>query len=283
LIGTDHSVRLGGADPVVAASVFKVAVALAALEAGEDGRIDLSAPVTLSPDQRTPGPTGFSTFDHAVTAALGDLVAVMLSISDNAATDAVLGVVGLEAVNDLVHALGCRDTLIVGDLRSMLDGIGDDMGFRSWDELVAAQEGALGEAARVQGTDLERLRLVGALDADRTTRTTADDMVRLLVAIWEDRAGSPATCARLRSMLGAQVNRDRLARGFDRPVAVAAKSGSMLGVVRNEVGVVGLSDGVCVALAVMTTAETPYVGERAINGAIADVARMVVAELLGRR
>lgn len=53
----------------------------------------------------------------------------------------------------------------------------------------------------------------------------------------------------------------------------------MLGVVRNEVGVVRLSDGACVALAVLTTADTPYVGEGAINAAIADV----VAELVEHR
>lgn len=51
LIGTDRSVSLGGDDSFVAASVFKVAVALAALVAGEEGRVDLSAPVTLLPGQ----------------------------------------------------------------------------------------------------------------------------------------------------------------------------------------------------------------------------------------
>jgi Beta-lactamase enzyme family len=63
-------------------------------------------------------------------------------------------------------------------------------------------------------------------------------MATLLRLIWRDEAGPAEACAQVRRMMARQVTRQRLALGFPRAgVQVAAKSGSLLGVIRNEVGV----------------------------------------------
>jgi beta-lactamase class A len=59
--------------PVVAASVFKVMVALEFFRQAHAGQLDLAGRVRLRCDERTSGPTGFSTFTDDVEVSLRDL------------------------------------------------------------------------------------------------------------------------------------------------------------------------------------------------------------------
>ncbi len=88
----------------------------------------------------------------------------MLAVSDNAATDALVREIGLDAVNARAAACGCRATRVVSDLQTMLDGVGRDVGFASYAQLLDAQSGALGEVAFRQGTDRACLMRLSALD-----------------------------------------------------------------------------------------------------------------------
>ncbi len=55
----------------------------------------------------------------------------------------------IDAVNARLRAIGCQDTLIVSDLRSMLDDVANDLGFTDYRRLLRAQAGQLGsDAAR---------------------------------------------------------------------------------------------------------------------------------------
>ena len=96
--------------PVVAASVFKVCVALAAETQFADGRLDPRERVTLTASRRTPGPVGFSLYRDDVSASLQDLVVAMLTISDNDATDALLDRLGIDAMNASCARRADRDS-----------------------------------------------------------------------------------------------------------------------------------------------------------------------------
>jgi beta-lactamase class A len=70
-------------------------------------------------------------------------------------------------------------------------------------------------------------------------------------------------------MMSRQVTRQRLALGFPRSgIQIAAKSGSLLGVIRNEIGVITMPDGQRYAAAVFTRADRPWDNEHEINAAI---------------
>ena len=107
-IGSLHAVRLSdGAEvshdadrPHVLASVVKVPIGLEFYAQADGGRLDPTETVTLGPELRTPGPVGISQFDDSVTMSLRDLSYLMLTISDNAATDVVTAAVGIPAVNE---------------------------------------------------------------------------------------------------------------------------------------------------------------------------------------
>jgi len=282
-----HAARLDGSgevglrpdDPVVPASVIKVLVALEAENAMAEGRLDPAQRVLLPAEGRTTGPTGFSLFRDEAEVSVGDLPVLMLTISDNVCTDALLELVGLDAVNATARRLGLLHTALASDLAELIDSLARDTGFTDWAafESWSDAEPDLGALAAAE----ERLRAASALQPGSPTRTTARDMTRLLRLIWSDQAGPAEACARVRWLMTRQVTKERLASGFPPGVAVAAKSGALMGVVRNEVGVVTLPGGVGSAVAVFTRTERTGADPRAVDAAIGLAAARAVAELSG--
>ncbi|MGC5397661.1 serine hydrolase [Streptomyces sp. DT20] len=116
------------------------------------------------------------------------------------------------------------------------------------------------------------------MDPSQGTRTTPRDMVDLLRLIWTDQAGPAAACERVRAVMARQLTRHRIASGFRLPVRVAAKSGSLVGVIRNEIGVISCPDGRRYAAAVFTRSR-PGSDDAAISRAIGTVAARAVAAL----
>jgi len=272
-----HEVAVDADRPAVSASVFKVSVALEAETQFADGRLDPRRRVTLRAADRTPGPVGFSLFRDDAEASLRDLVVPMLTISDNPATDALLDAVGIDAVNASSARLGLTGTVITADLRTVINSIGHAAGFAGWDAMWAWNEQP--HSADEEDQLLRRLMAADALVPERTTRTTPRDMATLLRLIWTDQAGPPAACRRVRELMGQQLTRHRLAAGFPPPARVSAKSGSLVGVVRNEIGVIEYPDGPGYAAAVFAQARTPWRGDTAINTAIGATAAAAVGML----
>jgi beta-lactamase class A len=251
---------------VVAASTFKVAVALAFFDLAGCGAVDAAERLTLQPGARTDGPTGVSILHDEVSLTLRDAAALMLTVSDNAATDALLARIGVEAVHERLRELGLVDTYLEGGCMQLMDAVAKDLGFGEWDDLLATD-------SEIAADDLIRS---STFDPQRTTRTTAREMTGLLASIW--REDSPA-CAEVRRLMALQVTRDRLAAGFPAEVRVAAKSGSWLRVVRNEVGVAEYPDGRRYAIAVFTRTRAPHARRPDVDRAIGDAASGAVERL----
>jgi beta-lactamase class A len=260
--------------PAVCASVFKVSVALEAETQFADGRLDPRQRVTLRAADRTPGPVGFSLFRDDAEASLRDLVVAMLTISDNPATDALLDRVGIDSVNASSARLGLTGTVIAADLRTMINSIGHAAGFAGWDAMLAWNKQP--HSAAEEDQLLSRLMAADALVPERTTRTTPRDMATLLRLIWTDQAGPPSACRRVRELMGQQLTKHRLAAAFPPPARVSAKSGSLVGVVRNEIGVIEYPDGPGYAAAVFARARRPWHNDAAINTAIGAAAAAAV-------
>lgn len=274
-LGEDADVGLAGDEPVTPASVVKVQIALEAETWFADGRLDPAEPVTLSATGRTFGPAGISLFDDDTVVSWRDLVVLMLTISDNHATDTLLRRVGVGAVNATAERLGLTSTVVESDVQAMLDSIGQDLGCASWADLLARQaQVPAEESARAD----QRLLAARALDPARGTRTTARDMVRLLRLIWTGQAGPAAACDRVKALMARQLTRHRIASGFRPPVTVAAKSGSLVGIIRNEIGVISYPDNRQYAAAVFTRSP-PGSDDAAISHAIGTATAQAVTAL----
>ncbi|WP_217996865.1 serine hydrolase [Nocardioides jensenii] len=236
-------VGVGPDIPVVLASLLKVPVALELARRAASGEFDLDRQVTLSPADLTPSPSGLGTLRGPVTLPVRDLAVLMLSLSDNAATDFLLSMVGRDAVERLLGELGLSRTAVPQDCAEIIRSVGEDLGLGYVDK-----ENALA------GIDSERLRTLRALDPDRTCRSTARETVSLLRAIWQNEAGPSAACANVREWLSHQAWDNRMASGFEDDVEIASKTGTLPGL-RNEAGVVTYPDGGAYAVAVFTRDE----------------------------
>ena len=279
-IDGDGEVSAGGDELVAAASVFKVAVALEVFIQVAAGRLDAGERIRVSPARHTPGPTGLSVFADEAEMSVRDLAIMMLTISDNTATDILIDRVGLNSIHATLAALGLRHTFIPARLRDELDSIGHDAGFAGWADLERASATFSAQEERQVQESFLRAR---ALDPQQAIRTTAREMTTLLRLIWRDEAGSAAACAQVRQMMGRQVTRQRLALGFPRSgIQVAAKSGSLLGIIRNEIGVITMPGKRRYAAAVFTRADRPYDNEHEINVAIGTAAAQAVGYLSRR-
>lgn len=268
-LDTSREVGLDPDAPVVPASTIKVLVALEAERAFLDGRLDPAERVLVTDANRTTGPVGLSLYRHDVEMALGDLVVPMLTLSDNVATDLLIARLGLDVLATAARRLGLRSTRVDCDLRALIDSIAVDAGFADW----AAVEATAEDAAAV----LARVRAAGALRADvAPLRATARDLTTVLRAAWEEDAGE-----RVRFLMARQLGNGRIARGFDDDSRVAAKSGSLFRVWRNEVGVVTHPDGRSVAVAVLVHTPAGDVDDRRVNDVIGKIARRAVDAVLG--
>ena len=284
-IGSLHAVRLSDGTEVshdadkahVLASVVKVPIGLEFYAQVDAGRVDPTETVVLEPSHRTPGPVGISQFEDTVTVSLRDLSYMMLTISDNAAADAVTAAVGIPTVNDRFRAIGCRETVVVESLSTMLDGVASDMGHRNYTELVAAQNGERGPDARARATDPERIERCRALDPLQTSRTTARDATRLLGAVWTGTAAGPQASATLRRVMSQQVTR-RLAGAVSDGGTLEAKSGGLFRRVFNEIALITDPGGEAYSVAVLTRTHRPDSSRTTISGAMA----LAVAEALER-
>ncbi|MFE9612039.1 serine hydrolase [Streptomyces sp. NPDC006012] len=270
-------VVFGDTELVVAASTFKIVVALELFCQGAEGRLDPAERVRLSPAQATPGGQGFCIFEDEAEVSLRDIARMMLTISDNTATDLLIRRVSLSCIHDRLAGLGLDRIRLVGTIRQEFDAIGRDAGFAGWVDMGHAmrQAGSPADAERVW----ERARSAPSLRPGRITSATAGQMATLLRLIWRDEAGPGDACRAVRTILGQQRLTRKIATGFSDEVRVAAKSGTVPGCANNDAGVVQYPDGSRFAVAVFTRPAGPAPRAPKADSAIGTAARLAVEHL----
>jgi beta-lactamase class A len=258
-------VDVGADEPVALASVFKVPLLVALYRAADDGRLRLDQRVTV-PAERTSGVAGLGAMRDEAELSLRDLALLMVSVSDNAAADAVLELVGLDAVRETCLQLGLKDTCVVASSGDLSTALADDL-VRSGRRLAHA----LADPAVVA--------TFRAFDPEISNRSTPRDMSTLLARIWRNEAASPAACGEMRRLLRLQLCRHRLASGFPTDAAqVAGKTGTLLNL-RSEIGVVELSDRRRYAVAVFTRSHAATMTNPRADAVIGTAARLAVDHL----
>ncbi|MFE0774243.1 serine hydrolase [Streptomyces sp. NPDC058861] len=266
-IDTGREVALRADAPVIVASLRKIPIALAYARLAAAGRLHRAARHTITAVNREGGGIGTDSCLHDVTMSTRDLAFFMLSLSDNAATDKLMEVLGTDHVRALAAELGCP-RMPVGRYRDLWDPV--------WEELDIDPGGDID--AQLETVSEERIRDLTMLDPTRSASSTPREITSLLTAIWRDEAGPAEACAEVRDLMGRQLSPHRLVAGFDNEVKVAAKNGSLWGVL-NEAGVVEYPDGGRYTVAVFL--RTPHLSGRnpAADAAVARAARAAVDHL----
>jgi len=271
LQSTPAELDLDADHPVSAASVIKIVFAVAFARAVAAGRLDPRERVGVPAELRLGG-SGTAGFADPPLVSLRDLALLMMTVSDNAATDVIYARVGLDAIREVLADIGLTGTRVRSDMTSAHRHVVSELGFPDTSDLDA----------RLAAADPEAVRALAWVDPARANATTPRDMTSLLTAIWTDAAGPPEACAFVRNAMARQENTQRIACGFGDGdgVTTAGKTGT-IPFVRNEAAVVSYPDGRQFAVAVFTRSDSLADRNPALDAAMGRAARLAVDGLRG--
>ena len=266
-IGGKEVIAFNGDETFVMASTYKVAIAAAVLDRVDKKELSLDQLVEITPDMMMIGDAALSdTFVHpGLQLSIANLIEVMITESDNTATDISMGLAGgPAAVTKYLRRLGITDFRV-----DRLTG-----------EIIGEFYGLPGPATMKVATEAFKTRpeLATTLDdrnldfeADPRDHATPLAMLQLLLAIDSGTAMSPKS----REFLLGVMSRTRTGAGrlkglLPRGTPVAHKTGT-IGGVANDVGYITLPDGRRFAIAVFTNSSETSEANR--DRAIAEIAR----------
>lgn len=248
------------------ASLAKVPLIVALIQAGERGEIDLQSRVEVEPRQSTPGGTGISALQDTVTMSLRDLAAMSLSVSDNAAADTLYNIVGPDRIADVLTANKIRSIEVdrpMSHLYAAIDDIAD------------------GDESEALILATENFKTSGApyfLNTAFNTGT-ARGVARLFELIHTDQLIGAESSAALRKLLKTQVFRHRIATGFPMDaVEYYGKTGTFLNF-RHEAGIVIDADSRAFSIAVFTRSRIAAFSQPELDASIGYCSRLAVEHL----
>ena len=265
-IGGDEVIAVNGGETFAMASTYKVAIATTVLDRVDKGELSLDQLVEVPPDMYVTGVIALAeTFPHpGIKLSVANLIEVMITESDNTATDVCMGLAGgAAAVTKNLRRLGITDFRVDRTTREIL------MDFYG---LPAATPEAVAEAIS------NNPALVAAqvdpnpdFEADPRDHATPLAMLKLLLAI----DGGTAMSAESSKFLLGVMSRTRTGAGrikglLPKGTPVAHKTGTAGGIA-NDVGYVTLPDGRRFAIAVFTNSSETSESDR--DRAIAEVSR----------
>jgi beta-lactamase class A len=230
-LGTGEAFSVNGGEALPTASVFKVPLVVELYRQVEGGEVSLDQRYILRDADKVPGSGVLRELTEGLEITLSDLTTLMMIVSDNTATDIILGIVGAERVNSAMRGLGLNETAISASCRDIIfAGVGgSDL---PDEERTLARYEELAADARRRG---------GFSGKTRNNVSTTDEMTALLGLIAEGRAAGRGSCeAILGLMAKCQTGEVRIAKYLPRDaVRVCHKEGTRLRL-RNDVGVVTL-------------------------------------------
>lgn len=263
----DDDIGLDADDIVPIASVYKSALALVWALDADSGELDPVERLSLRPSARTPGPTGLSILRDEVDLSSRDLVRLMLTLSDNAAADHLLDLVGgPERVTRILKQLG-HDIRVRGGTQNSLSQGQQETGTpdeRSYLRALA---------------DIHRDVVTSQYDPALATSASARTLTGFLADLWTGALVPGDNGDVIREAMTQQAWSHRLRSGLPHDdVVVAGKTGT-LGTLRHEIGVVTFPHEVPIAVAVLTRSARPEQHLPVVDAAIGAVAAAVVHPL----
>lgn len=205
---TGETVSLDPERPVQTASVIKLPLMLQAFEQVKAGRLKLSAPVVLAKGNQVPGSGILNLMDPGLTLSLKDTITLMMTLSDNTATNMVIDVVGLPPTNEMLARMGLHNTYF-------------------YKKVFKPAEGPMPPDQKQFGLG----------------KTTAEEMAKVMESIYRCDMGDRGLCLQMITIMRNQQYRDMLPRYLERAdasedlSAIADKIGA-LDDVRNDVALV---------------------------------------------
>jgi beta-lactamase class A len=244
-VETGETIAVNGSALFPTASVFKVPVMVEVYAQARAGRFAITDRLVMTEADKTIGSGVIHSLLDGLQPTIRDLMMLMITISDNTATDMLVGLVGGANVTARLRALGLRDIHVGLKCHELF--------LHGWN---LPKDGSVGyaqvkAAAKAMPMDFAS----GAFARDGSNNTSsALDMARLMVLIATNQAGPAADCADMIAIMEHQHFQDRVPR-FLPSGSVANKTGSLRGL-RNDAGLIRRSPGHTIAYALFTFDDT---------------------------
>ncbi len=265
-IGGGEVIAVNGDESFAMASTYKVAIAAAVLDRVDKGDLSLDQLVEVPPDMMVVGVIAIAeTFPHpGIQLSVANLIEVMITESDNTATDVCMGLAGgAAAVTEHLRKLGITDFRVDRTTREILM---DFYGLPAATPEVVAEAVTNNPALVMAQVDPNP-----EFEADPRDHATPLAMLQLLLAIDGGKAMSPKSREFLLGVMSrTRSGPDRIKGLLPRDTPVAHKTGTAGGIA-NDVGYITLPDGRRFAIAVFTNSSKTPVADR--ERAIAEVSR----------
>ena len=97
-------------EPMVAASVIKLPIMVEAFRQMEAGLINRDQPVIIRRENKLPSCGALAYMHDGLQVTVGDLVTLMIILSDNTATNLLIDLLGMRAINQSIDNLGLTGT-----------------------------------------------------------------------------------------------------------------------------------------------------------------------------
>ena len=213
------------------ASVIKLPLLVTLYEDAIAGRIDLSERVTYREATKVAGSGVLQYLDDGLDPTLRDLSVLMMSVSDNTATDLLFDRVGKARIEATMGRLGLASIRVPFDIREMLMELVD------MDHTQPGGYDELRRLLRLSAGSGGRSMIPGQAD-----RTTPADMCRLLELIESRAILDPDACTAIIELLKRIQSATRIPGLLPKGTIVAHKTGSYRRL-RNDAGIVYAPNG----------------------------------------
>ena len=235
-----RSVHVGADRPFPMASTMKVPVAVHILKLVDEGKLSLRQQVLLGEDDVYPemgGPMDLHlTAGSAIT--VRDLLHMMITVSDNNATDILLRLGGgTDAVNARMRAVGLDGIRVDRYIWELLANYYGDNDASQRKPLDPTGYGTLAAAER---SAEQRRRNVAAWNADPRDTSTARAMTALLARLWRGELLAADTTRVLQDILRQTRTGPSRLRGMLPPKTTVSHKTGTVGDTINDVGVIAL-------------------------------------------
>lgn len=211
-IETGEEIALGADEIMDTMSVIKIPLMAEVFRQAEAGKFSLSDRLTLKASDKRPGTGVIRMLDDGAVLTIGDLITLMINVSDNSATDMLFAQVGgVDPVNALMHRYGLSTIKATGTA--------DD-----WFQALRREPDAW--KFHVEGKHPFGL-------------SSARDTGKLLASIVQGEVVSEVACRQMMGALRSQLYRTRLPRYVDN-FMIAHKTGDFLPYIGNDVGIIEL-------------------------------------------
>jgi beta-lactamase class A len=255
------------------ASVYKISIMVQVFREVDAGRLSLNDRIELGEPDRRLGSGLLTYMTPGLKPTLHDLLMMMITVSDNEATDKLLSMVGAKNVTATMKALGIKDIRVDRPTSTIIaDWLAySDPSFRNMSlaQMIAPSHPDVFD--KITPEQFERGSK--AFAEDPRDHASPRGMSELLVKIFHSEAASEKSCHDMLEILKLQQFNDRIPRYLPESTPVAHKTGE-IGYTRNDAGII-YAGNQHIVVAIFALRASGYVSEQETYQRAGEIARAI--------